>query len=57
MKWPGVGNLEDMSSALVVALGLVGWTVLSIPLAFLVGRWLAWSADLTRAGEFHTLEA
>jgi hypothetical protein len=57
MKWPGVGNLEDMSSALVVALGLVGWTVLSIPLALLVGRWLAWSADLTRAGEFHTLEA
>jgi hypothetical protein len=30
-----------MTTALVVALVLAGWTVLSIPLGVLVGRWLA----------------
>jgi hypothetical protein len=46
-----------MTTALVVALVLAAWTVLSLPLAVLVGRCLAISADLTRAAEFHTLEA
>lgn len=46
-----------MTTALAVALGLAAWTLLSIPLAVIVGRWLADPADLTRAGEFHTLEA
>ncbi|HEX5089565.1 MAG TPA: hypothetical protein VFV89_17290 [Nocardioides sp.] len=46
-----------MTIALMVALGLAAWTVLSLPLAVLVGRCIALSPDLTPAREFHTLEA
>jgi hypothetical protein len=46
-----------MTTALVVLLGLMAWTLLAFPLAVLVGRTLAASADLTTASEFHTLEA
>jgi hypothetical protein len=46
-----------MNAVQLVALGLLGWTLLSFPLAVLVGRWLAASADLTPGREFHTLEA
>jgi hypothetical protein len=46
-----------MTTVLTVAFALAAWTVLSLPLGVVVGRWLAGSADLTRAVEFHTLEA
>jgi hypothetical protein len=46
-----------MTTALVVFLAFTAWTLLAFPLAVLVGRLLAGSADLTSAGEFHTLEA
>jgi hypothetical protein len=46
-----------MTTALVVLLALTAWTLLAFPLAVVVGRLLARSADLTSASEFHTLEA
>lgn len=46
-----------MTTALVVLLGLMAWTLLAFPLAVVVGRMLAGPADLTTASEFHTLEA
>jgi hypothetical protein len=38
-----------MGSLLLAALVLAGWTVLSLPLAVVVGRCLAGDGDLTRA--------
>jgi len=46
-----------MTTALVAAALLAAWTVLPLPLAVVVGRSLATSADLTSTPEFHTLEA
>jgi len=45
-----------MTTVLVVALVLAAWTILSFPLAVVVGRCIAY-ADLTPVPEFHTLEA
>ena len=52
-----LGNASGMTTVLVVALLLAAWTLLSFPLAVVVGRSLAHAADLTPVPEFHTLEA
>jgi hypothetical protein len=39
-----MGNPPLMTTALMAALVLAVWTVLSVPLAVLVGRWLSASA-------------
>jgi len=44
MKRADMGKAPRMTIVLMAALVLTGWTVLSIPLGVLVGRWLSASA-------------